>query len=404
MSLVSARGDGGRPRPPPDPVAVLRGHGAQVMDACFHSSRSLLFTGAADGELRIWDTVQHRTLSSTWAHGGAAGVYSVATSPCIEDKVVSQGRDGMCKCWQVEESGLSRDPLVAFRTNTYHFCKLSLVKSSAPVKLVGQTDQTDCKSACSTIGYEDQNGNHDLEKRYRVSPEHHPAETSSTPIEGSNTTRGPMLMAIAGEESYQVEIWDLHNGERLMCLPQTFDDISTGHPIKQRGMCMAVQAFSSLESQGHLNILSGYEDGSMLWWDIRKPRSPLSSVKFHSDAVLSLATDGSCNGGISGGADNQVILFSLDHQKSACTIKKELTVDRPGTADTAIRADSKIAATAGWDHRVRVYNYRKGNTLAILKYHTGLCNAVTFSPDCKLMASCSEDSTVALWNIYPPRP
>lgn len=34
----------------------------------------------------------------------------------------------------------------------------------------------------------------------------------------------------------QVEIWDLHNAERLMCLPQTFGDISTEHPIKQRGM------------------------------------------------------------------------------------------------------------------------------------------------------------------------
>lgn len=74
--------------------------------------------------------------------------------------------------------------MVAFRTNTYHFCKLSLVKSSAPEKLVGQTDHTDCKSACSTIGYEDQNGNHDLDKKDRVPPERQPAETSSTPIEG----------------------------------------------------------------------------------------------------------------------------------------------------------------------------------------------------------------------------
>ncbi|WOK92912.1 protein DECREASED SIZE EXCLUSION LIMIT 1 [Canna indica] len=400
MSIVSSKADGVKRRPPPDPVAVMRGHRASVMDACFHPSRPFLFTGAADGELRIWHTAQLRTLSSTWAHSGATGVYCVATSACIGDKVVSQGRDGTCKCWAVEETGLSRSPLVTFRAKGYHFCKLSLVKSSACLEQLSQDNHLVGNFASSTREHEEHKEDVDLEEKARVSSD---VGTSSRRMEVSNTIGGPALMAVAGEESHLVEIWDLNNAERVMCLPQTSNSFSAEHPIKQRGMCMAVQAFLSSESQGFLNILSGYEDGSMLWWDIRNPLAPLSSVKYHSDAVLSLALDGLCNGGMSGGADDKVLLFDLDHQKGACTIRKEISVDRPGTAGTAIRADSKIAATAGWDHRVRVYNYRKGSTLAILKYHSGLCNAVTFSYDCKLLASCSEDSTVALWDIYPPR-
>ncbi|URE35950.1 WD domain, G-beta repeat [Musa troglodytarum] len=471
MSVVSSRGDGEKRRPPPDPVAVLRGHRASIMDATFHPSRSFLFTGAADGELRIWDTVQHRTLS---AHGGAAGVYCVATSPSIGERVVrclslfvfsslslcdavsvrvvyallsircSQGRDGTCKCWEIEESGLSRKPLVTFRTNTYHFCKLSLVKTPASTELLGQNsvDPLDVKSACSTNDHKVHRETLDSEEGGRYFPDVNSDETSPKQIEGFNTARGSMLMAVAGEESYQVKIWDLNSGQWLMCLPQISDAISTESPIKRRENFPSKETYLQLHkkedaSKEHQDApqLLNYEDGSMLWWDIRKPVTPLCSVKFHSEAVLSLALDGLCNGGISGAADNKVVLFHLDHRKGTCTIRKEISLDHPGTAGTSIRADSKIAATAGWDqsgilnylhsqaapwrfylpviskrclnpkpllHIVRVYNYWKGNALAILKYHSGLCNAVTFSTDGKLMASCSQDSTVALWDLYPP--
>lgn len=332
-------------RPPPDPVAVLRGHRASVTDLCFHPLKNILFSGSTDGELRIWDTLQNRTTSSSWVHSAAHGIISVVSSG--DNRVISQGRDGTVKLWDVGEAGLSRSPVSMIKTNSYHFCKLSLLN----------------------------------------------AEIMPTEVSGSVVSAS--CVATAGQDLSVVEIWDVNNGEKIVTLPY--------HSTKSRGMCMAVRAFFCSGSNGYANVLSGYEDGSMVLWDLRNPALPVISVKFHSEPVLSLSIDSLCGGGVSGSADDKVVMFRLDPSTGSCLVRKEIVLERPGISGTSIRPDGKIFATAGWDHRLRVYDYRKGNALAILKYHHATCNAVTFSASSKLMASSSEDATIALWEIYPPK-
>lgn len=437
-------------RPPPDPVAVLRGHRTSVTALCFHPSKPILFTGDAAGELRIWDLVRHKTISSFRVHSPAAGVIGIAIS-LLANKVLSQGRDGTVKCWEFVDGALSRQPLLTIKTNSYHFCKLTLSKKAVCLTQSGKASPADAhqnktypltmqgvdgskKDTESAETNFDMNGEihkKEMDPFPGCSPEwvgeievegeallqtaglsqllnahakhHSVADTVSSPSLSSG--QGKEFMAIAGEESAVVEIWDVDSGEKAAHLK--FPDFdSHGRPTelstKSRGMCMALQAFFPPKSHGFLNVLAGYEDGSLAWWDLRNPSTPVTSVRFHSEPVLSLALDEECRGGVSGAADEKIVLFSLDYDTGTCLLKKEIDHSHPGISDISIRRDSRIFATAGWDHRVRVYDYHKRKPLAILKYHSEMVTSVSFSKDCKLLASSSQDATIALWSIYPP--
>ncbi|GJY20561.1 protein decreased size exclusion limit 1 isoform X1, partial [Tanacetum coccineum] len=294
-----------------------------------------------------------------------------------------QGKDGTVRCWDIENGELSRTPCVSIDANTYHFCKLSLVK-----RLSADTQKAEKrKEVIEASGQE----------KFRDDQEE---DENSSISKGDHCVEGHPYVAMAGMESSDVEVWDLNTAERFARFPHS-SGASTSNFTKGKGMCMAVQAFLPSESQGFIHVLAGYEDGTMAWWDLRNPGVPLTSVRFHSEPVLSLCLDGTFNGGVSGGADDKIVMFTLDHSLGSCLVKKEISLERPGIAGTSIRPDSKIFGTAGWDHRIRIYNYKKGNPLAILKYHRSTCNAISFAADCKQMASASEDTTVALWELYP---
>lgn len=44
-----------------------------------------------------------------------------------------------------------------------------------------------------------------------------------------------------------------------------------------------------------------------------------------------------------------------------------LEVKQQGIADICIRQDQRLFATAGWDGKIRVFNYRKHKALAVLQ-------------------------------------
>eukprot|EP01119_Soliformovum_irregulare_P021506 TRINITY_DN7173_c0_g1_i1.p1 TRINITY_DN7173_c0_g1~~TRINITY_DN7173_c0_g1_i1.p1 ORF type:complete len:164 (-),score=38.26 TRINITY_DN7173_c0_g1_i1:52-543(-) len=163
-------------------------------------------------------------------------------------------------------------------------------------------------------------------------------------------------------------------------------------------MCMHIKLFvSPLDPKLYLSAL--YESGEIFIWSI-EDRKIVMSGKLHSEPALSLDLNNDRSMGISSSAGNKIVVFEIDWSLNAIRVVKELEVNKGGISEVRYRHDNKIFASAGWDHRVRIYHSTKLTPLAILKWHTATLNAIDFCRDTNLLASAGKDSSIAIWSIY----
>ncbi|XP_032372303.1 guanine nucleotide-binding protein subunit beta-like protein 1 isoform X2 [Etheostoma spectabile] len=206
----------------------------------------------------------------------------------------------------------------------------------------------------------------------------------------------------------QVCLWDLSEGRSALmdsvwtgsvgfCQPSMLET-SPG----TRLLAFAGQQTEEPDSGPGPLLLAGYEDGSLLLWDVTQ-RSKLSQAKAHPEPVMCLTFDSNCLRGISGSSEKKLSPWMLDRQNNL-QLQECVTLVNPGVSQLCIRGDGKLLASAGWDHRVRVFGWKKLRPLAVLQYHTDMVLSVAFSdhqdPRQKLLAAGSKDQRISLWSIY----
>ncbi len=151
-----------------------------------------------------------------------------------------------------------------------------------------------------------------------------------------------------------------------------------------------------------LHALAAYEDGSAALWDCRAPAVPLASARLHDETALCIAVTPDCRGGFSGGADATLAAFDLCVPEGSLTLGQRLELPAPGVADVALRSDGRIAASAGWDGKLRVWHARRRRPLALLRWHGAQAACAAFSADCELLAGGGRDNHISVWGVYQP--
>ncbi|KAM6965582.1 guanine nucleotide-binding protein subunit beta-like protein 1 isoform 1-T1 [Aplochiton taeniatus] len=206
---------------------------------------------------------------------------------------------------------------------------------------------------------------------------------------------GSWLLAHPGERMEEVQVVELPSRTPVCSLV----------PDAKLGMIMCLKLWQPDSGPGPL-LLAGYEDGSLLLWDVSQ-RSVLSRVTTHPEPVMCLAFDPRRLQGISGSSDKNLWSWTLDGQQNL-QVKDPVALINPGVSQLCVRGDCKILASAGWDHRVRVFGWKKLQPLAVLQHHSDMVLSVAFSdhqdPRSRLLAAGSKDRRISLWSICTEEP
>ncbi|MBN3311652.1 GNB1L protein, partial [Atractosteus spatula] len=202
---------------------------------------------------------------------------------------------------------------------------------------------------------------------------------------------GHWLLALPGEELAEVRIIELPSKMPVCSLK----------PEAKLGMPMCLKLWQPDSGCGP-QLLVGYEDGTIALWDLSQ-RKQLSHLAAYSQPVMCLDFDQGKLRGVSGSSETVIKSWSLDGQQRL-QLQDSVEVVNPGISQLSIREDRKILASAGWDHRIRVFGWKKLKPLAVLQYHMDSVHCVSFSdhrePSQRLMAAGSKDRRISVWSIY----
>jgi hypothetical protein len=325
--------------------------------------------------------------------------------------------EGLC-CWQLlrgppglqapREGGhqaacppTRSEPLLTIPTGTYNFC---------------------CASTCTLpppggAGAALQQGR----PRHSSEQQEQQQEKEQEPCPGSATAAaGPTLLAVAGAEPSEVDVWDLRSGQPCAVLQQAQEP--------SHGMCMALALLAapaqcpvpggggaggsaaaaaatqpqggalgavpggssgegpgspgiarapgsphgpSSSSSSSLHLVAGYEDGMVALWDLRRPDCPVVKARLHQEPVMCLAVHPLGAMGLTGGADGHVAMFALDAAAGQLQELRRLPLPAAGTGSVCFRPDGRICASGGWDGKVRVFHSKRLEPLALLKVRRG---------------------------------
>lgn len=352
-------------------VSAKLPHPGPVTAVTYLTATGALFTGAADGVVRMW------TLPGPILTGPARSVFTVAFHPQEPRLAVASG-DETVRLWDItnpRNPARQGQPLRAVDghlVGTVAFGPHGRLAAGRDDGTVQLWDVTDAQHPVSTT----------------------PASSKDRDVVESVFFSPNGKLLATGREKGTVQLWDVSNMQR----PTVTATLAT-----TPGKNVYSVAFSP---DGKILAAGGADDLVRLW-DVTNSTSPIQLGKpLAGPAGTIYHVLFSPNGRIlaTGSTDGSVWLWDVTDPSHPKAIGKPLTGPKGFVYSVAFAPDGNTLATANTDKTVWLWNIATPDQPSPVAVLTGPANtvfSVAFAPDGHTLAAGSQDKTVRLWETDP---
>lgn len=346
--------------------------GAQ--DVAFSPNGNVLATGEwSDRSIRLWDVNTGNLLREFTGYNHS--VNDVTFSP--DGKTIVGMSEAQVIFWDIETA----QPIRRFTQPNARFYNMALSPDFQTLAFLS-VRRTDDKRERFIYSYDVKSG-----KRKHI------IELSAESIDLIFSPDSSLLLG--SDWNSPIYVWDVETGERI-------DSFFAG---ESRGVAQGIGGWAFTPDGETLALAS--RGGYIELWDANTFRF-LSSTNItgHTGNVYSVAFSRDGNTIASGHLDARIRLWDTD----TGDFRREFIGHRSNVVSVAFSPTEPILASGSYDRTIRLWPYNRstitisfggiGGALDVIRTgHSRVVSSIAMSPDGKMIASGSNDTTVRLWNV-----